>query len=86
MVSFERVGREVFLPSTLVPRMRWTKEQHTFAVEAYFSNGPSIVATQRAFRAHFNNAARARVPGRQSIIMWANTFRIIQGPYFFLRE
>jgi hypothetical protein len=48
--------------------MRWTKEQRAFAVEAYFSNGRSIITTQRAFRAHFNIAARARVPGRQSIV------------------
>jgi hypothetical protein len=37
--------------------MRWMKEQHAFAIEAYFSNGRSIVATQRAFCAHFNIAA-----------------------------
>jgi transposase-like protein len=37
--------------------MRWTKEQRAFAVEVYFSDGRSIVATQRAFRVHFNIAA-----------------------------
>ncbi|PNF23302.1 hypothetical protein B7P43_G17108 [Cryptotermes secundus] len=30
---------------------------------------------QQAFPAHFNISARARVPGWQSIVTWANTFR-----------
>lgn len=75
MVSFERVGWEVCPPTTLVPTMYWTKEQRAFAVEAYFSNGHSIVATQRAFRTHFNIAPRGPVPGRQSIVTWVDTFR-----------
>ena len=54
--------------------MLWSKEQRAFAVEAYNSNGRSIVATQRAFRTHFKFAPRASVPGRQSIVTWANTF------------
>lgn len=55
--------------------MEWTKLEHAFAVEAYFSSGGSIVATQRAFRQHFNIAPRGRVPGRQSIVSWVNNFR-----------
>jgi hypothetical protein len=55
--------------------MEWTKVQRAFAVEAYFSNGGSIIATQRAFRVHFNNAPRGRIPGRQSIVSWVNYFR-----------
>jgi hypothetical protein len=53
--------------------MECTKVQRAFAVEAYFRNGRSIIATQRAFRAHFNIAPR--VPGRQSIVSWVNNFR-----------
>jgi len=36
--------------------MRWSSEERTFAVEAYFSNRLSVIATQRAFRNHFNVA------------------------------
>ncbi|CAE1176214.1 unnamed protein product [Acanthosepion pharaonis] len=50
--------------------MEWTKLERAFAVEASFSSCLSIVATQRAFRRHFNIAPRGRVPGRQSIVSW----------------
>lgn len=56
--------------------MHWTKEQRAFACEAYFSNGRSIVATQRAFRARFNIHPAGPVPGRQSIVSWVDTFRV----------
>lgn len=55
--------------------MEWRKAQRAFAVEAYFSNGHSIIATQRAIRNRFNIAPRGRVPGRQSILSWVSTFR-----------
>ena len=55
--------------------MEWTKLERAFAVEAFFSSGRSIVATQRAFRRHFNIAPRGHVPGRQSIVSWVNNFR-----------
>ena len=55
--------------------MEWTKLERAFAVEAYFSSGRSIFATQRAFRRHFNIAPRGRVPGRQSIVLWVKNFR-----------
>lgn len=55
--------------------MRWTNEQRAFAVEAYFSNGRSIIATQRAFRIRFNIRPAGAVPGRQSIVTWVDTFR-----------
>ncbi|KAL1497172.1 hypothetical protein ABEB36_008172 [Hypothenemus hampei] len=74
-MSFERGLREVFNRYSLVTMSHWTRQQRAFAVEAYFSNGHSIIATQRAFRAHFNIAPRASVPGRQSIITWVNTFK-----------
>ena len=36
--------------------MEWTKLERAFAVEAFFSSSRSIVATQHAFRRHFNIA------------------------------
>lgn len=56
--------------------MRWSKEQRAFTVEAYFSNGRSIIKTQRAFRTRFNIRSRAPLPGRQSIVSWVSTFRV----------
>uniref|UniRef100_A0A0K8T774 DUF4817 domain-containing protein n=1 Tax=Lygus hesperus TaxID=30085 RepID=A0A0K8T774_LYGHE len=56
--------------------MQWTGEQRAFAVETFFSNGRSFVATQRAFRAHFDIPPGGRVPGRQSISNWVDTFRM----------
>lgn len=69
------VGWEVFLILASVAKMHWPKEQRAFVVEAYFSNGHSIIAAQRAFRAHFNIPPRGVVPGRESIISWVSTFR-----------
>lgn len=66
---------KVVTPPTSVAIMEWTKVERAFAVEAYFSSGRSIIATQRAFRTRFNIAPRGRVPGRQSIVLWVNNFR-----------
>ncbi|CAK1578615.1 unnamed protein product [Parnassius mnemosyne] len=55
--------------------MRWNSEERAFAVEAYFSRGCSVIATQRAFRNRFNLAPSAPVPDRKSIVMWVTTFR-----------
>lgn len=55
--------------------MRWNSEQRAFAVEAYFSNGRSVIATQRAFRNRFNIAPAGAVPDRKSIVTWVGTFR-----------
>ena len=38
--------------------MRWSSEEHVFAVEVYFSNWLSVIATQRAFRNCFNVTPR----------------------------
>ncbi|KAL1488966.1 hypothetical protein ABEB36_014749 [Hypothenemus hampei] len=57
--------------------MEWTKVERAFAVEAFFSNGHSIIATQRAFRTRFNIAPRGRVPDRRSIVSWVANFREI---------
>ena len=55
--------------------MLWTREHRAFAVEAYFSNGRSIVATQRAFRARFNISPRSPIPGRNLILSWVTAFQ-----------
>lgn len=55
--------------------MRWNSEERAFAVEAYFSSGRSVIATQRAFRNRFNLAPLAPVPDRKSIVTWVTTFR-----------
>ena len=49
--------------------------ERAFAVEAYFSNRQSVIATQRAFRNRFNVAPRGPVPDRKSIVTWVTTFR-----------
>ena len=47
--------------------MRSSCEEHVFAVEAYFSNQLSVIATQRAFENRFNIAPRGHVPDLKSI-------------------
>lgn len=44
--------------------MRWNDEQRAFALEAYFSNGQSVIATQRAFR--------IRNVNKQNMRYWAD--------------
>ncbi|KAJ4447139.1 hypothetical protein ANN_09140 [Periplaneta americana] len=73
--TFEGAGRKVVAPLSLVSIMEWTKVESAFTVEAYFSNGRLIIATQRSFRTHFNIAPLGRVPGRQSIVSWVNNIR-----------
>ena len=72
----EKGHPEVLFLLRLVTAMRWSKEERAFAVEAYFSNYSSIIATQRAFRTPFNIRTEASLPGRQSIALWVNTFGV----------
>ncbi|KAG5327779.1 TC3A transposase, partial [Pseudoatta argentina] len=55
--------------------MLWSREQRAFAVESFFCNGRSVVATQRAFRARFEISPHRLVPGRNSILSWVNSFQ-----------
>ena len=71
----EGAGREIFIPTQSVANMLWSREQRAFTVEAYFSNGHSIIAVQRAFRRHFDIPPRGRVPDRKSILLWVDAFR-----------
>lgn len=58
-----------------VGNMSWSGEERAFVVESYFKNGDSVVATQRAFRRHFNLRPLDSVPGRNTIIRWVAAFR-----------
>ena len=76
LVSLEKGHPKVSFLLGLVTVMRWSKEERGFAVEAYFLNGRFIIATRRDFRSRFNIRIGAPLPGRQSIALWVNTFRV----------
>lgn len=71
MVSFRRSFHAVPVISTMV----WSGEQRFFVVRTFFENGRSFVATQRAFRLHFNLARHNTVPHRNVIASWVRTFK-----------
>jgi len=50
--------------------MVWTGEHRGFAVEAYYENNRSVIATQRAFRTRFALGRNASVPDRKTILLW----------------
>lgn len=68
-------GYKVLFSPRSVAIMRWNSKERAFAVEAYFSNECSVIATQRASRNHFNLAPLDSVPDRKSIVTWVTTFR-----------
>ena len=76
LVSLEKEHPKVSFLLGLVTAMRWSNKERAFAVESYFSNDHSIIATQRAFRIRFNIRTGAPLPGRQSLVLWVNTFRV----------
>ena len=76
LVSLEKEHPEGSFLLGLVTAIRWLQEEGAFVVEAYFLNGHFIIATQRAFRIQFNIRTGAPLPGRQSIALWVNTFRV----------
>ncbi|KAF2890012.1 hypothetical protein ILUMI_16161 [Ignelater luminosus] len=80
VVSFKRGYCKVLSRHGSVAIMRWNSEERAFAVEAYFSSGCSVIATQRAFRNRFNLAPLAPVPDRKSIVTWVTTFRQTASP------
>ena len=55
--------------------MVWTGEHRGFAVMTFFENGRSVIATQRAFRQHFNIPVGGNVPGGNAIRRWAKTLK-----------
>lgn len=74
VVSFERGDFKVFFIAWLVANMRWNSEKRVRTFEAYFSNGKSVIATQCAYRRHFNVAPLGRVPDRKLILYWVKSF------------
>ena len=68
MFSFLRRDSKVSMEIQTVAIMRWSSEERAFAVEAYFSNRLSMIATQHAFRNYFNVALRDPVPDRKPIV------------------
>jgi hypothetical protein len=60
---------------SLVTMQPWTGEQRGFAVTAYLENGRSYIRAQRKFREHFHFPARAPVPSRKAISVWANNLK-----------
>ena len=69
LVSLEKGHPEVSFLLGLATAMRWSKDERAFAVEAYFSNGRSIIGIRRAFRTRFNIRPGTPLPGRQSIAL-----------------
>ena len=73
----EGIGPQFLFPHSQ-SRSCFGREHRAFAVEAYFSNGRFIVATQRAFRARFNIPPRSPIPGRNLILSWVTALRVRQ--------
>ncbi|GFU79142.1 DUF4817 domain-containing protein [Trichonephila clavipes] len=61
--------------------MLWSRQQRAFAVEAYSSNGPSVIAVQREFICHFDIPPRGHVPDRKCVSMWNDAFRATENVF-----
>ena len=59
MVTFERRGYKILSRHSSVTIMHWDIEERALAIEAYFPSGCSVIATQHAFRNHYNLALLA---------------------------
>ncbi|GFT64275.1 DUF4817 domain-containing protein [Trichonephila clavipes] len=55
--------------------MLWLRQQQAFAVEAYFFNGRSVIAVQRAFCRHFDIPSRGHVRDWKCVLLWMDAFR-----------
>jgi len=55
---------------------QWTGEERTFAVNAYYQNGVSLVRGRRAFRTHFNVPRNRPVPLNRAINTWVDSFEV----------
>ncbi|GFU35110.1 DUF4817 domain-containing protein [Trichonephila clavipes] len=58
--------------------MLWSIQQCTFAVEAYFCNGWSVIAEQHAFHRHFDIPPQGHVPDWKCVLKWMDVFRAIR--------
>lgn len=70
-----RRGYKYLFPSRSDHIMHWNSKEQAFAVEAYFTNGCSVIATQRDFCNRFNLAPSDSLPNHKSIIPRVTTFR-----------
>ncbi|GFV07187.1 hypothetical protein TNCV_3602051 [Trichonephila clavipes] len=61
----EGVEWDICVSSRLSLKLLWSRQQRAFVVQAYFSNGRSVIAMQRAFRHHFDIPPRGYVPDRK---------------------
>ena len=60
----------------LVAMQRWTGEERTFTVRAYYQNGESLVRARCAFRTHFNVPRNRPVPSNHAINTWLDNFEV----------
>ncbi|KAF2356868.1 Protein of unknown function DUF4817, partial [Trinorchestia longiramus] len=58
------------IPPFLVAAMPWSSKYRSFAVHTYLENGHSVIATQRAFRLHFNIPRHGPIPDGKAIRRW----------------
>ncbi|GFX27051.1 LAM_G_DOMAIN domain-containing protein [Trichonephila clavipes] len=58
-------------------KVRESRQQRAFAVEAYFSNGRSVIGGKLAFRRHFDIPPRGRVPDRKCVLIRMDAFRVM---------
>ncbi|GFV04392.1 DUF4817 domain-containing protein [Trichonephila clavipes] len=62
-------------PPVSVSKMLWSRQQRTFAVGAYFSNGRAMIAVQCAFRRRFDIPPKGHVPNLKCVLLWNDAFR-----------
>ena len=65
----------VELPSVAI--MPWSGVHRGFVVRTFFENNQSIVATQRAFRLHFNIPRHGLIPDSKTIRRWIKAIEAI---------
>ncbi|GFY17586.1 hypothetical protein TNCV_3519411 [Trichonephila clavipes] len=53
--------------------MLWSKQQRTFAVEAYYSNFRSVITVQRSFRRHIEIPPRSHASDRKCVLKWIDS-------------
>jgi hypothetical protein len=61
--------------SISVAMERWSVEHRAFAVETFFKNNDSVIATQRIFCWHFNIHQNDGIPSRNTVLLWVKNFR-----------
>ncbi|GFS95949.1 hypothetical protein TNCV_4277421 [Trichonephila clavipes] len=49
--------------------MLWSRQQQVFSMEAFFSNGRSVIAVQHGFRRHIDIPPRGHVPDWKCVLI-----------------